>query len=84
MTLDCHLCGDTATHLLKRRDNRDLYRCGACDLVFIPREQHVSIDEERAEYLLHDNTMACEGYVKMFEDKIAVMEAHWSGARSVL
>ena len=56
---DCLLCGSTETTLLfARRDNngrRDFYVCSRCDLVFVPGEFHVSLDEERERYLTHNN-----------------------------
>ncbi len=55
----CPLCESKETTLLfARRDSterRDFHVCSSCDLVFVPREFHVSPDQERERYLTHNN-----------------------------
>lgn len=81
--MHCPLCGAVGA-FMRRRGERALYRCPVCDLVFLPPEFHPTEEEARREYLLHDNTMECEGYVRMFEEKIDLLERHCAGVRSAL
>lgn len=57
--LRCPLCASAEADLLFRsvRKNleREYLRCGACDLVFVPRKFHLDEDAARARYLSHDN-----------------------------
>lgn len=79
----CPLCQAVAAPVAVNRE-REVFRCGVCDVAFLASRHHVPDADARAEYLLHDNTMECEGYVRMFEDKIAVIEQHCAGVSSVL
>ncbi len=81
--MQCLLCRATA-ELAARHRERDVYRCAACGLAFLDPQHHVTDAQARAEYLQHDNTMACTGYVRMFEKKIATLEEHCAGISSVL
>jgi len=58
----CPLCEweDAAIHYLDGR--RPYLRCPRCDLIFVPAEAHLSPEEERAEYDLHQNDPADPGY----------------------
>lgn len=64
-------------------ENRFL-RCPVCDLIFVPRNFHLTPDDEKARYMLHENTLSNEGYVGMFFDKIALIRQHCRGVSSVL
>jgi SAM-dependent methyltransferase len=81
--VDCLLCHSPSEVSAKHRD-RDVYRCAECGLAFLDPRHHVTDADARAEYLLHDNTMECKGYVRMFEKKIATLEEHCTGISSVL
>lgn len=50
----CPLCG-TAEGRQFYRDSRDYYRCSVCYLVFVPPNQFLSSQEERAQYDQHEN-----------------------------
>jgi len=62
----CPLCGGKQImhyHQDKVRDKvRDYLQCGTCDLVFVPPAQHLSSQEERAYYDLHENHPDDPGY----------------------
>jgi 2-polyprenyl-3-methyl-5-hydroxy-6-metoxy-1,4-benzoquinol methylase len=79
----CLLCQTPSENVARHRD-RDVYRCPECQLAFLDPGHHVTNAEARAEYLLHDNTMECRGYVRMFEKKIATLGEHCTGISSVL
>ena len=79
----CLLCRAASERVAVHRE-REVYLCGVCDLAFLHPRHHVTDADARAEYLLHDNTMGCEGYVRMFEEKIATIEEHCKGISSVI
>lgn len=82
-TAICPLCGQEALFEVSI-DSRDFYRCGRCDLTFVPRDQHLPPDEEKARYSLHNNTIDNEGYVRMFTDKFPALKRYCVGMRTVL
>ncbi len=45
-----------------RERHREYMRCGDCRLIWVPRAFHVSAEEERAEYDLHQNEASDMGY----------------------
>jgi SAM-dependent methyltransferase len=79
----CPLCR-APSELVATHREREVFLCGVCDLAFLHPRHHVTDTDARAEYLLHDNTMECEGYVRMFEEKIATVEERCEGISSVL
>lgn len=79
----CPLCTGSA-HIKWQAHGRHFYHCERCDLVFVPKAQHLSPADEQAQYRLHDNTTRNAGYVKMFTDTFAALKAHWHGVTTVL
>lgn len=79
----CSLCEAVATSVAINRE-REVFRCPVCDLAFLAPADHITDAEARSEYLQHDNTMECKGYVRMFEKKIATFEEHCAGVSSIL
>jgi SAM-dependent methyltransferase len=63
MTLyECPLCRSRASDLFYRDDRREYFRCHTCRLVFVPPVYYLPLEEEQAEYDLHQNNPADEGY----------------------
>ncbi|OGV46348.1 MAG: hypothetical protein A2X46_18640 [Lentisphaerae bacterium GWF2_57_35] len=58
----CPLCGSRSAEPFHRDRKRDYFRCLSCDLVFVPLEQQVSPEQEKARYDLHRNTAFDPGY----------------------
>lgn len=62
----CPLCsGNRIKHLYKGDKGslcRDFLHCVTCDLVFVPRSQHLTSNEERQRYAQHKNNPHDEGY----------------------
>ncbi len=65
----CPLCGNTDSTPYHRDDTRDYLQCGTCDLVFVPRGQHLSAADEKACYDCHDNRPDDPGY-RRFLDRL--------------
>lgn len=64
----CPLCLGTQASLFhqdnNKRSQRPYYRCHECSLVFVPPEFYLSSEDEKAEYDLHENQLADEGYAR--------------------
>jgi SAM-dependent methyltransferase len=58
----CPLCGAEHPRSFATDRTRTYLRCGACELVFVPREQHPSAADELARYELHRNSPHDAGY----------------------
>ncbi|MCE8016027.1 class I SAM-dependent methyltransferase [Halomonas sp. MCCC 1A17488] len=58
----CPLCASPDSRLFHRDARRDYYRCGNCRLAFVPPEQHLSPEQEKAVYDQHENHPDDPGY----------------------
>lgn len=66
-------------------ENKQYYRCPLCDWAALDETHFLSPEEQRARYLLHENTPDNAGYVAMFERFIAAcVEPYCSNARTSL
>ena len=70
----------------KGRDSkgRDYYQCEQCQLVFVPPWQHLSAEEEKAHYDLHENSPEDNNY-RQFLSRLAgpLMACLHSGAKGL-
>lgn len=60
----CPLCGSGEVSKFSRDQKRNYLRCRECTLVFVPSEFHISREEERARYQLHENDLSDVGYTE--------------------
>lgn len=60
--LPCPLCGASHQHPFHQDRRREYRRCDQCQLVFVPPEQYLSPEAEKAEYDLHQNRPDDPGY----------------------
>lgn len=60
--INCPLCAHPESNHFVRDRNRDYLRCPQCDLIFVPPHHHLSMDEEKSRYDLHQNNPEDEGY----------------------
>ena len=58
----CPLCDSFEVDLLHEDKRRSYLRCNSCQLIFVPDEQLLNQDEEKAQYDLHNNDPGDEGY----------------------
>lgn len=70
----CKLCGslDAADFCTGR--TRKFIKCKSCGLIFVPAQDYLSIDDERARYDLHDNTSQNAGYVEYLAKCAAIVK----------
>ena len=67
----CPLCLSQDTFRFFSDKNRDYYRCHSCLLVFVPADQHLSFEAEKAIYDLHQNQLDDAGY-RQFLSRLAM------------
>jgi cyclopropane fatty-acyl-phospholipid synthase-like methyltransferase len=67
----CILCGTEGTECFFADKRRSFLRCPNCDLVFVPREQLLSLADERARYDQHHNTECDQAYLSYVDSCIA-------------
>jgi len=71
----CPLCGAGRGRRWHRDRRRDYFRCAACELVWVPAEQHLALAEERRRYRLHRNRPDDPAYrrflARLFEPLVA-------------
>lgn len=60
----CPLCHNSSVVDFHEDKRRKYLRCSKCYLVYVPEEFHLSSEEERAEYDLHENSVNDTGYRK--------------------
>ena len=58
----CPLCAYDQAQTRINAAGRDYLKCARCALIWLTAEQHPSLAEERAEYALHENNPADQGY----------------------
>jgi hypothetical protein len=79
--MNCRLCDSSNCRRFLRDDLRIYLHCEKCGLIFVPVSGHVSVDEEKSRYALHDNTVANTGYVGFLNElaDVVVREIPASG-----
>ena len=70
MTEACPLCFFAQSALFHRDPQRDFHRCKQCALVFVPTANHLSADDEKGYYDLHQNSPLDAGY-RTFLERLA-------------
>jgi SAM-dependent methyltransferase len=57
ISTNCILCKHNSLHLFHQDKNRKYYRCDHCKLVQVPKIYHLSLEEEKKRYDLHENNI---------------------------
>lgn len=58
----CPLCHGVELSAYHQDKKRSYVHCQQCHLVFVPRQFHLTIEQEKAEYDKHDNLALDDGY----------------------
>ncbi|MBT7682227.1 MAG: class I SAM-dependent methyltransferase [Nitrospina sp.] len=69
------MCGFSAD-FLTLGENREYWLCPQCRAISVPAELHISPDDEVKRYLEHENSLESEGYVRMFQEKIDILQTY--------
>lgn len=64
LKLACPLCGEAQASIFLEGPRRTFWRCGICQLIFVPAKFHLSLAQEKAEYDQHENSPSDIGYRK--------------------
>jgi SAM-dependent methyltransferase len=83
-SIHCRLCSHADCRLVATVKQRHLYHCPVCDLVFVPSEEHLTLEQERNRYDLHTNTATDEGYVSYLNAFASVLDCIPLVAPSIL
>lgn len=67
---DCPLCLQPETQIYSQDKFRSYQICPQCELVFVPRDQLISYEEEKERYDAHENDESDKGY-QSYLQKIA-------------
>lgn len=59
----CPLCSSPSFQLFDQDKNRHYFRCESCRLVYVPRDELISLDEEEKRYESHENFENDPGYI---------------------
>ena len=59
---NCPLCISSETFYFCRDILRDYLCCGCCEMVFVPKQFHLSPGDEKAQYDLHENNSEDKDY----------------------
>jgi SAM-dependent methyltransferase len=81
--MQCLLCHSDSEPFTKSQ-GRSFHLCQVCQLIFVAPDFLLPETEEKERYLEHENSLENHGYVKMFRDKIEVIQQHCTGIQSVL
>ncbi|WIO73032.1 class I SAM-dependent methyltransferase [Porticoccaceae bacterium LTM1] len=68
--MGCPLCGEREISHYLTDKIRSYHQCSQCELVFVESSEHVTVEEERGYYELHENDPTDDGYRK-FLSRIA-------------
>ncbi len=79
----CPLCYSQASFWVNG-DQREYHHCFNCLLIFVPQEFYLSKKAELQRYDAHQNNLGNAGYVKMFQEKIAVVKQVCGEIKTVL
>ena len=82
--MKCPLCNYHSSTFYLKADAREYWLCLKCCLIFVPSEFFISKEEEVKRYLEHENSLDNEGYVKIFQEKIALLKTVCPEASTVL
>lgn len=67
----CPLCAAKETEFYFKDKKRSYLQCSRCDLVFVPQEQLLDAETEKAHYDMHENNPQDQGY-RHFLSRLAI------------
>lgn len=67
--MNCPLCKSSDTNYYTKDRSRDYCHCDSCDLIFVPKEQLISLSKERARYDTHNNNLSDSRYCEYLWSK---------------
>jgi len=80
----CPLCLSHNCQQVGSDKRRCFFRCDTCTLIFVPHAYHLTSQQERRRYDLHDNTESNEGYVRFLTQVADIVEDESSSHARIL
>jgi hypothetical protein len=71
--MNCRLCEKNLVEKFCENSTRTFYRCSNCELIFVPQNYFLSLEEEKARYDLHYNSIGNKGYVNYLETIVRIV-----------
>src|SRR5512133_3462115 len=71
--MNCKVCGSGDIKFYVRNKKREFLRCSRCELVFVPEQFYLTIEQERKRYDLHHNSIENKGYEEFLEKIVTVI-----------
>ncbi len=68
--MSCPLCNSSQTEQFAKDKQREYFKCSQCDLTYVPKEQLISLEAERARYDTHNNNLDDPRYCTYLQSKI--------------
>ncbi len=75
MNKKCPLCSFPVQYL-SSGENREYWFCSQCLAISVPDTFHIAKDQEVKRYLEHENSLENDGYVRMFQEKISLLQEY--------
>jgi 2-polyprenyl-3-methyl-5-hydroxy-6-metoxy-1,4-benzoquinol methylase len=66
----CKICGAETDKVHDKKFKQDYFFCPGCRFISLEEAKIPSPEEEKEDYLSHDNSLECQGYVNMFREFI--------------
>jgi hypothetical protein len=66
----CRICSNATNQLRDSSQNISYHSCSGCEYIFVDDSHVLTEEEEKARYLLHENTVENDGHVRIFRDFI--------------
>lgn len=66
--MKCQICGSNckSIHVIKKKWEKEYYKCTNCEFIFVAEEELLDRDRERIRYEGHNNSVEDEGYKDYF------------------
>ena len=75
---ECKICNSSVRTIQDKRRAIGYFRCESCGFIALDEVHLIDAKSERQHYEKHENSLACDGYVRMFEEfiEIAILPYH--------
>lgn len=74
MTIPCPLCFSDSCVLFVQDERREYWQCTKCGLIHVPPRYHLSSDQERSRYALHNNHPDNTSYLEYLEHYVQLVQ----------
>jgi hypothetical protein len=74
----CPLCGENQIKEYSKDFLRLYHQCLSCHLIFVSRDELITLDEEKKRYDAHENNLEDQGYRFYLENIFSIIQSHLS------